>query len=357
MLWHYVDVNGQQRGPVASRLIMHKLHEGDIDGMTLVYSADLGEWKKLTEVNVLKDAIMKMQAEEQAAEEATRAAEAAQKELGQSELVYFIDEETQPALPDFLKGKKNISGEKSSGSGAGAGATASADDGGAVRQQKALRKTFVADSGVKYLWDDLENDWVECEDDDESDDEEEEVEEEEEYDDSKGTFSTTAKGKAGKKALTAKTGGAIAIAKQKTNQAPKRKKTDDANDEGGKAGADVDEDDADVDDDRDDDDWDAAEGKASGDQATQQQQQQKRKRNKKKKKKAKGPNNWIYISGLPKDATLEEVKAHFGKVRRTQYLFAFILGGASYLYYCGSFLSRKGRHFYLCAINCLIVFL
>ena len=57
---------GQQRGPVISRMIMHKLHEGDIDGFTLVYSALIGEWKKLTEVNVLKEAISKIAQEEQA---------------------------------------------------------------------------------------------------------------------------------------------------------------------------------------------------------------------------------------------------------------------------------------------------
>ena len=35
---------------------------------------------------------------------------------------------------------------------------------------------------------------------------------------------------------------------------------------------------------------------------------------KKKQKKAKGPNNWIYVSGLPVDVTLEEIKDHFSKV-------------------------------------------
>jgi RNA recognition motif-containing protein len=40
---------------------------------------------------------------------------------------------------------------------------------------------------------------------------------------------------------------------------------------------------------------------------------QKRKR-KKKQKKSKGPNNWIYISGLPADVSLEEIRDHFSKV-------------------------------------------
>ena len=40
---------------------------------------------------------------------------------------------------------------------------------------------------------------------------------------------------------------------------------------------------------------------------------QKRKR-KKKQKKAKGISNWIYISGLPMDVTVEEIRDHFSKV-------------------------------------------
>jgi hypothetical protein len=39
---------------------------------------------------------------------------------------------------------------------------------------------------------------------------------------------------------------------------------------------------------------------------------QKKKRSKKKNKK--GPNNWIYITGLPADVSLQEIKEHFSKV-------------------------------------------
>ena len=47
-------------------MILHKWHEGDIDGFTLVWSALIGEWKKISEVSVLKEAISKIAAEEQA---------------------------------------------------------------------------------------------------------------------------------------------------------------------------------------------------------------------------------------------------------------------------------------------------
>ena len=59
---------GQQRGPVISRMIMHKWHLGEIDGLTLVYSSLIGEWKKISEVDVLKEAISKIAKEEQIGE-------------------------------------------------------------------------------------------------------------------------------------------------------------------------------------------------------------------------------------------------------------------------------------------------
>jgi RNA recognition motif-containing protein len=40
----------------------------------------------------------------------------------------------------------------------------------------------------------------------------------------------------------------------------------------------------------------------------------KERRIRKNKKKSAGPNNWIYITGLPSDCTVDEVKLHFSKV-------------------------------------------
>ncbi|KAJ1400250.1 hypothetical protein B484DRAFT_306188, partial [Ochromonadaceae sp. CCMP2298] len=41
MQWYYVDIEGEQQGPVFSRLMVSKLQEGEIDGLTLVYGGDL----------------------------------------------------------------------------------------------------------------------------------------------------------------------------------------------------------------------------------------------------------------------------------------------------------------------------
>ena len=59
---------GQQRGPVISRMILHKWHLGEIDGFTLVYSSLIGEWKKISDVDILKEAISKIAKEEQIGE-------------------------------------------------------------------------------------------------------------------------------------------------------------------------------------------------------------------------------------------------------------------------------------------------
>jgi hypothetical protein len=52
--WYYIDIEGTQHGPVLSKLLVHKLKEGDIDGLTLVYGGDTTEWMKIADVQVLK---------------------------------------------------------------------------------------------------------------------------------------------------------------------------------------------------------------------------------------------------------------------------------------------------------------
>ena len=56
-VWHYVDSDGEQKGPVGYRTIMRKLHQGEINGTTLVQSEMTGEWKPLSESPGLREAI------------------------------------------------------------------------------------------------------------------------------------------------------------------------------------------------------------------------------------------------------------------------------------------------------------
>ena len=37
------------------RLVLHKMREGTIDGLTLVFSHEIGEWKPLSEVTELRE--------------------------------------------------------------------------------------------------------------------------------------------------------------------------------------------------------------------------------------------------------------------------------------------------------------
>lgn len=205
-MWYYIDANGQQKGPVLSRLIIHKLQQGEIDGLTLVYGSNLPNWVKLSDVPELKDAANKV------AEEEEKTAELMNSMPTEEQQVYQGDDSTIPA---------DVSFETITSSG------------------KEGKKSFVADDGVKYMWDESEQDWVEDE------CQESESEGEAEDDD---------------------------ISKEKT--VPDSSKEDGKNNET-------------------------------------------RKRKRKKKKKdwnAASAKLWVYISGLPLDITVEELKEHFSKV-------------------------------------------
>ena len=74
----------------------------------------------------------------------------------------------------------------------------------------------------------------------------------------------------------------------------------------------------------------------------------KRKR-KKKQKKSKGPNNWIYISGLPADISFEEIRDHFSKVSTFLFLCFFV--------HFFSVLRYASLSFVFCAVVlCCVVF-
>mmetsp|Transcript_28224 Transcript_28224/g.47464 ORF Transcript_28224/g.47464 Transcript_28224/m.47464 type:complete len:579 (+) Transcript_28224:54-1790(+) len=67
MQWFYVDIEGQRKGPVHSKQLVHKLRVGDIDGLSLVYGNDTAatEWKKVSEVPILKAEMAKIAVEEE----------------------------------------------------------------------------------------------------------------------------------------------------------------------------------------------------------------------------------------------------------------------------------------------------
>lgn len=176
------------------RLLLHKVQEGEIDGLTMVYSDSLTSWLPIGEVPLLKEAMQQLEAEEAAAQATLN-----------------------PIPPDMPTHDS--------------------------REEKRVQKSFRADNGLKYKWDEEEGDWVET---DEESEEEEEVEIEEK---------------------------------------------------------------------------DVATPQQSNGLSTEEKEEKRKRKRKAKKKKAgdtweenKKKNLWIYVTGLPTDITLEEIKNHFSKV-------------------------------------------
>jgi hypothetical protein len=210
------------------RLIVHKLQQGEIDGYTMVFGEGLEGWKQLMDVPELKEASVKAAQEEENTQAILTALPA------QEEQVFVNEDGVMSGVLDTLS-EAVKAGDK---------------------------KYFVADDGVRYAWDDGEQDWVE-------DDEPLESENESES-------SQTGPGghQKGKKPAAAGVG--------------EKGDTEEVEGEGGE----------------------------------EAEEKQKRKRKKRKKKSGQDWNAaasklWVYISGLPLDITVDEMKAHFSKVHIT----------------------------------------
>ena len=206
--WFFVDSDGQQLGPCLTRMLLHKFGEGSIDGMTLVFTSAMGEWRPLHEVDQLKDSLLRLQAEE----EEKAAADRRVKETDSAQQVFVVDDEGLQRLVERRQTQSHESAEK---------------------------RSFVANDGVRYCWDEEEQAWVE---------DEEAGEEQEDEEDSLGDEDRV--------------------------DSPRRTSE-------------------------------AGQLKSEG-------AEKKRKRKQRRPKKSNA--NWVYITGLPFDVTVEEVKAHFSKV-------------------------------------------
>lgn len=228
-------MDGEQRGPILSKLLLHKLKEGELDGLTLVYCGNMTEWKKVAEVPSLKIEMAKIAADEESARLAF-----AKPSIEDQQKQVFVDDHSSNFVAStsclFAENRQNvISGE---------------------------RKTFVADNGQLYMWDEQEDSWVEA------DKETTEMFNIEQSDDNIST-----------------------------NAGNKRKATDDHED--------IVEDDVDGDDNK------GNNSTGVSEETCNKKQQPKKK---KKSKKKKGPNTWIYVTGLPPDISTLEIKDHFSKV-------------------------------------------
>ena len=273
-------MEGQQHGPISSKLLVHKLKEGDIDGLTLVYGGEAPlEWKKVSEVQVLKDEMAKIAVEEEQA----RLAFLKSTEDDDIQQQVFVED----AIPEFPVHEMQTAGASS---GASKAAMAAGAQEGEVDENG--QRIFVADNGQKYMWDEEENDWIEAEEDDEEDNQESER-------------LPIVKASANHSNKTGAGGGGAGI-KRKAGDAANGGSTKNAAVAASTAEKSVNSDDEMEDEEE--------ESKISAAEENTANAKPKKKRSKKKAKK--GPNTWVYVTGLPPDVSAEEIKDHFSKVKR-----------------------------------------
>lgn len=132
--WLYLEED-QVKGPVNTRFILHKMKQGEIDGLTMICEENnRGKYQQLATIDCLREAISKIAQEEEAAELALNSVNTT--DVSNDQFTFHSDDfSQQPAIPDnfFKKLKSN----------------------------EVTKKSFIADDGIRYKWDDTEQDWLE----------------------------------------------------------------------------------------------------------------------------------------------------------------------------------------------------
>jgi hypothetical protein len=258
--WYFVDIEGEQHGPVTSKAIVEKLKEGDIDGLSLVFSGEgntgtNGKWCKVSEVAMLSAELNKIATEE---ENARLAIINSTSENDMQNQVFIGD-----SIEELFGRTREEEAAVSAAIGMlrkGKSTTDAPSEGDAVR-------SYVADDGQQYVWDEQENEWIEADEED---------------------------------AATEEKGGSSAV---DGSSNPRKRQlqaacSDNENNE-----------------DDDDEEEPAANQGTSSTAATGTNGAADKKKKKRKSKKKKVPSHWVYVTGLPADVTPEELKSHFSKVR------------------------------------------
>ena len=129
------------------RLIIHKIRVGSIDGLTLVYSHIIGKWLPVSEIVELKEMINKLDEEEASAASAVN-------DISNEVMVFIPDED------EHAKNKAEFA----------AYCERKLESENKNPDEPAIKKSFIADDGKKYGWDDEEESWVEINQSDSEDD-------------------------------------------------------------------------------------------------------------------------------------------------------------------------------------------
>ncbi|CAN0408461.1 unnamed protein product [Pylaiella littoralis] len=268
--WLYLAENSEQRGPVSAAALSLLLRRGEVDGMTMAWTTGMGDWKPLGELSELRPLL---QGDDEEEEEEEEAAGGVGGEAPESMMVFEAEEEGQPAYEPPPK--------------------------------KESKRSFMADDGTKFAWDEEKGDWKQVEGDEEEELEEEEEEEEEPWKIRRAKQQTKLKAKSKE----AKEASRDADAKAQKEGTP----ADNGIDEG-------DPDTAHWGDLLEDAKREAAGGAETGDKADGSSEAAQKKAKKKSKKKKRGlqwnkkaTNLWVYVNGFPVDITTEEVREHFNK--------------------------------------------
>jgi hypothetical protein len=123
--WVYLDATGVQKGPLHVGALSKAFREGDIDGLTKVWTQGMADWQSLSEVVGLRQVVQMEAAEGEGLDYSTAA------------MVFSVDE--QPILDEAAK--TALSRSKS-------------------KPKEGAKRSFTADDGTNYRWSNDINDWI-----------------------------------------------------------------------------------------------------------------------------------------------------------------------------------------------------
>ena len=107
MQWYYIDLDSTQHGPINSKLLVHKIKEGDIDSLTLIYGGNCLEWKKLGDIDILNKEIIKIANEEENARLAFKETSRIEQEQQMFVGGYELDAKTLSDLESLQQSSQN----------------------------------------------------------------------------------------------------------------------------------------------------------------------------------------------------------------------------------------------------------
>lgn len=114
-----------------TRLLLHKIKEGELDGLSLVYGGLTPEWKKLSDIPLLREAMHKIAQDEEALEQAKQNAALLEQQT------FVADDANEVSALNLFDNPSTI-----------------------VQTSTVAPRYFEGDDGTRYRWDEDEEDWI-----------------------------------------------------------------------------------------------------------------------------------------------------------------------------------------------------